>query len=81
MEDYKKENKHWDNFTKEERIMLQKMSVNNFKENLHFNRIRNVIKKEVWKLAMKDLKKLGNPIKAKSAKQILFYYRFGSTHK
>jgi hypothetical protein len=72
MEDYKKENKHWDKVTKEERIMLPKMSVNNFKENFHFNSIRNVIKKEVWNLAMKDLKRLGNSIKAKCAKQILF---------
>jgi hypothetical protein len=81
MENYKKEHKHWEKETKEERIMLQKMSVNNFEEKLQYYSVRNVIKKEIWKLAMKDVKKLINPIKAKCAKQILFYYKFGSTNK
>jgi hypothetical protein len=81
MEKFKKENKHWDKVNSEERTMLKKMSVNNFEEKLQFNSVRNVIKKEIWKLAMKEVKSLTDVFKAKCAKQVLFYYRFGSTKK
>jgi hypothetical protein len=80
-ENYKKENKHWKKITNEERGMLQKMSTNSFKNELRYDSVKNVIKREIWKLAMKDLNGIRNPIKAKCAKQILFYYKFGSTNK
>jgi hypothetical protein len=76
-----KSNKNWNKVMNNERAMLQKMLANDFKEKLQYGSVRNVIKKEIWKLAMKEVKELKNPMKAKDAKQILFYYRFGSTNK
>jgi hypothetical protein len=42
--------------------MLKKMSVNNFEERLQFNDVRNIIKKEIWKQAMSEVKQLKSRI-------------------
>jgi hypothetical protein len=73
MRKLEKNNKNWNKVINNERAILQKMSANDFNEKLHYCSVRNVIKKEIWKLAMKEVKELKNPMKAKYAKQILFY--------
>jgi hypothetical protein len=57
------------------------MVINNFAEKLNFKDISNVVKKKIWKQALKEVKQLKNGMQAKNAKQILFYYKFGSTKK
>jgi hypothetical protein len=61
--------------------MIKKISMNNYSKELHFNDVRNIIKKEIRKQAMLEVKQTKSFIQAKYAKQILFYYRFGSTNK
>jgi hypothetical protein len=81
MESFKNTNKRWNKVNDEEKSMLKRMSVNNYSEKIQFNQVRNVIKKEIWKLAMQEVKQLKSKNQAKCAGQILFYYRFRSTNK
>jgi hypothetical protein len=81
MEMMKKSNLKRHKLNSDETNILKNMSINNFSSQLRFNDIIIVVKKEIWKLAMTEVKKLKSSIQAKNAKQILFYYRFGSLNK
>jgi hypothetical protein len=43
--------------------------------------VRKVVKKEIWKRALIDIKSLKHKEDAINAKQLLFYFRFGSSNK
>jgi hypothetical protein len=81
MESFKNTNKKWDKVSYEEKAMKKRMSMNSYSKKLQFNDVRNVVKKEIWKQAMLEMKQLKSSIQAKYAKQLLFYCRFGSTNK
>jgi hypothetical protein len=57
------------------------MNQSNDSKKLGFGDVRKVRKREIWKLAMNKVKKQKNSMQSKIAKQILFYYIFGSTNK
>jgi hypothetical protein len=48
------------------------------KKPIQFNEIRNVEKKIIWKLAIDEVEK-NNPLGRAVDRQILLYYRFGSS--
>jgi hypothetical protein len=50
------------------------MSINKFPPHLPFNWVRKMVKKEIWELAMKEVKNLKSSLQVKNAKQILFDY-------
>jgi hypothetical protein len=81
MESLRNDNKKWHKLNNNEVLILKNMVVNNFsKKNKSLWMLGKWLKK-IWKQAMKEVKKLENGIQAENAKQILFYYKFGSTNK
>jgi hypothetical protein len=58
--------------------ILTSMVLNKFDKPLKFNEVRNVVKKIIWKLAMEDLGQLRS-IFYDATKQVMFYYKFGSS--
>jgi hypothetical protein len=48
---------------------------------LQFIDVRNVIKKEIWKLVIKGIKEIKDVLQAKNAKQVFFYDRLGLIKK
>jgi hypothetical protein len=50
-------------------------------EKLSYNSVRKVVKKEIWKRAPIDIKSVTHKEDAINAKQLLFYFRFGSSNK
>jgi hypothetical protein len=66
----------------DETSILKNMSINNFSSHLRFNDIRNVVKKEIWKLAMKEVKSKKVPSKPKTkTNSILLSFRFNEQTK
>jgi hypothetical protein len=53
---------------------LKKMSVHNFSSQLITNDMRKVVNKEIWKWAMKEVKKLKSSIQAKIPKQFFLSF-------
>jgi hypothetical protein len=51
-------NKRWHKLNNNEVSILKNLVVNNFWEKLHFKDARNVVKKEIWKHAINDVKKI-----------------------
>jgi hypothetical protein len=72
-------NKFWYKLNQEERVTLEKMSMNLFKEQLSISSVRRIVKKEIWKRALKDIREIKSKNQADKAKQFLFYLRFGSS--
>jgi hypothetical protein len=74
-------NKFWYKLNEEERAILEKMSMNLFKKQLSISSARRIVKKEIWKRALEDIREIKNKNEADKAKQFLFYLRFGSSSK
>jgi hypothetical protein len=81
LEDLRKTNKLWYKLIEEEKNMLNKISLNCYMEKLSYESVRKVVKKEIWKRALNIIKLLTHKEDAVNAKQLLFYFRFGSSNK
>jgi hypothetical protein len=81
LEELRKTNKLWHKLKDEEKEMLNKMSLNCYKGKLSYESVRKVVKKEMWKRALDEIKLLTHKEDAIKAKQLLFYFRFGSSNK
>jgi hypothetical protein len=74
LENLKKSNKQWYKLKNEEKEMLNKMSLNCYKGKLSYESVRKVVKKEIWKRALDEIKHLKHKEEAIKAKQLLFSF-------
>jgi hypothetical protein len=58
LEDLSKANKLWYKLKEEEKGMLNKMSLNCYTEKLSYESVRKVVKKEIWKRTLNEIKLL-----------------------
>jgi NADH/NAD ratio-sensing transcriptional regulator Rex len=77
----KRSNYKWNTLSNDETSILKDMSINNFSSQLPFNDMRNVVKIEIEKIPIKEVKNLKRFIQAKNAKQIIFCFPFCSTQQ
>jgi hypothetical protein len=73
--------KLWHKPASEEKAILEKITINNFLDKLSYNSFRKVLKKEIYKRALAEIKSLEPSEDATNVKQILFYHRLGSSNK
>jgi hypothetical protein len=70
----------FERFNEEEKDMILAIALGDFKIKLEKNDIRNAVKNEIFKTAMRDTTRQRRPWYSE-AKNILQYYRFGSSKK
>jgi hypothetical protein len=67
-------NKFWHKLSEKEQSILNMMSMKCYSEKLSYESVRKVVKKEIWKSALDEIKHLKHKEEAIKAKQLLFSF-------